>query len=173
MKKITYEEKISTLDRYIAHPQGIHDPEILRAVKTDVVRANSKNVSKASEPQDNKLYNECMGIYREFLKSRDSHLDMTGRKAIFYSAAMKNIINYIRSFAGANGKSTTDENVKQGVEFLFTHWENLNDYHNNRIQLPDIYDKIEEILPMIKNGYNKKSANKNDLQQLKQSLKRG
>lgn len=172
--KPTYEQKMELLDRYQKRPMAVSDPDIIASIKVDVVKASSKGVRRASDPIDdvpNELYNECMGIYRQFLKSRDSHLDMTGRKAKDYSEAMKNIIRYIRKFARSNQRPHTDADVLKGVKFVFEHWDRLNDFHRNRLALTDIHSKIEEILPMIKNGYDKKSASKNQLDSLEQSIK--
>lgn len=165
------------LDSYIAVPRGVHDVEVLKAIKIDVIKGASKTPPRpAGTPPkggDNEVYNKCMGVYREFLKQRNSHLDMTGRKAKDNSEAMRNIITYIREFAKTNGKPHDDDNVLKGIQFLFEHWERLNDFHRNRLKLPDIYENIEEILPMIRNGYSKKTSAKNDLEQFEQSLKRG
>lgn len=162
------------LDRYQKRPMAVSDPDVISAIKVDVVKANSKGVHRASDPIEdvaNELYNECMGVYRQFLKSRDSHLDMEGRKAKLYSDAMKNIIRYIRKFARSNGRPHEDKDVKRGVQFMFDNWDRLNDFHRNRLALTDVHSKIEEILPMIKNGYDKKSATKNQLDQLEHSIK--
>ncbi len=176
-KKVTYEDKITTLDRYIAHPQGMNDPEILRAVKTDVVKAYSNGAKTSAEkgPErtedtGNELYNSAMGVYRNFLKERGAYLDMTGRKAAINSEAMRGIIKYVRGFMNSNDKPSDDKNVLLGIEFIFSHWNRLNDYLRNRIELRDINDKIGEILLKIKNGADTKTAAKDDLQRFKQSL---
>jgi len=177
MSKITYEQKVELLDRYKLRPMAVTDPDVITAIKVDVIKANSKGVRRSTdegaEKPDNSLYNSCFGIYRQFLKGRDSHLDMSGKKAIFYSQAMKGIINFMRDFMKSNAKPHTDEDVLRAMEFLFTqeHWNRLNDYHRNRIKLPDIYENIEEILPMIKNGYDKRTASKNNLDNLESRIK--
>lgn len=171
MSKPTYEDKITTIERYIARPQGMNDIEVLRAIKLDVVKGHSKNVRTAKEEPDNAAYNTCMGVYRDFLKKKGLFLDMKGRKAAFNSAAMKNIINYIREFAKSNGKPHGDDDIVRGVKFMFNHWDRLNDYLRNRVSLPDIYDKIEEILLKIRDGADKKAAAKDELDRFKQSLK--
>ncbi len=168
-KKITTEQKTSLLDSYITRPRGMGDVAVLKAIKADVLKANTKGVSKASEA-DNWLYNQSMGVYRAFLSSRNSHLDMKGRKASAYSKAMRDLIAFIRSFQRKNGRPHADEDVLTGIKFIFANWDRLNDFHKNRIALPDIYDKIEEIIPMIKNGYDKKSATTNKIQQRKIEL---
>jgi len=170
MSKITYEQKIQLLESYKALPRGVNDSLIISAIILDVVKANSKTGRTASEPGENQLYNTCMGIYREFLKTRNSLLDMDGRKAKDNSEAMRGIINYMVSFARSNNKPSSDENVIAGMTFLFANWDRLNDYHKNRIRLPDIHRSIEEILPMIRNGYDKKSSAKNELDSLKHGL---
>lgn len=170
MTKVTYEEKIKLLEAYKALPRGVNDSMIITAIIADVVKANSKGVRTASEPTENALYNKCMGIYREFLKSRNSHLDMTGRNAKNNSEAMRSIISYMVSFARSNGRPSDDEAVINGFKFLFNNWDKLNDYHRNRILLPDISSKIAEILPMIRNGYDQKSTAKNELDSLKHRL---
>lgn len=171
MNKITYEEKVKWLELCKAHPRGMHDPAIIAAIMADVVKANSKTVrTPPEETGENKLYNTCMGLYREFLKSRNSHLDMSGRKAKDNSEAMRGIISFMVSFAKSNNKPSNDEAVVKGFQFLFNNWDRLNDYHKNRIRLPDIHHSIEEILPMIRNGYDKKSSAKNELDSLKHSL---
>jgi len=38
--KPTYEDKIKLLERYIERPQGMHDIDVLRAIKVDVVKAS-------------------------------------------------------------------------------------------------------------------------------------
>ena len=169
MTKITTEQKISLLDIYIDAPPPTEDLPILKAIKADVLKVNTKGVDKASNV-DNKLYNECMGAYRAFLKSRDSHLDMSGRKAATYSRAMRGIINYIRSFQKSTGRPSRDEDVLAGVNFIFANWGRLNRWHQNRLALPDIYDKIEEIIPMIKHGHDEKSAATSKIQQRKAEL---
>ena len=177
MSKITYEQKIELIERYKSRPMAMSDPDVFTAIKVDVIKANSKGVRKGSdgvpERQDNSLYNSCFGVYREFLKGRDSHLDMTGKKAIFYSQAMKGIINFMRDFMKSNSKPHTDEHVLVAMQFLFNqeNWNRLNDYHRNRIKLPDIYENIEEILPMIKNGYDKRTSGKNNLDNLESRIK--
>lgn len=192
MTKITYEEKIALLDTYIEtqalfqkekvlSKKGEKDAQVLLAIKTDVEKCGSKAVKTGSEapakgPEANeagKLYNECMGIYREFLKGRNSYLDMTGKKAFWYSSAMKGIIRFMQEFAKSNGRPHGHEEIVKGLQFLFNqdNWNRLNDYHRNRIKLPDIYENIEEILPIIRNGHSKQSAAKNDLNDFERSLK--
>lgn len=171
MIKVTYEQKIQLLESYKAMPRGAGDPAIISAIIVDVVKANSNAArTKKESTKDNATYNTCMGIYREFLKSRNSHLDMEGKKAKANSEAMRGIIQFMVKFAQSNGRPSDDRNVIAGVQFLFSNWDRLNDYHKNRIKLPDIYNSIEEILPMIRNGYDKKSATKNELDSFKQSL---
>lgn len=111
-----------------------------------------------------------MGRYRAFLKERGSYLDMTGKKAFFTSQALRQIIEYLRRFQVSNEKTATDEEVYLGFDFMFSHWDRLNDFHRNRVRLQDIYKCIEEILPMIRNGRDQKSAQQNELQSFKQSL---
>ena len=171
MSKITYEQKIELLERYASRPMAVHDPEVIAAIKVDVIRAATKGVRRASEPADNTAYNQCMGIYREFLKSRDSHLDMTGRKAAMNSAAMRNIMTYIRNFARSNGRPHADPDVVRGVKFMFDNWDRLSDFHKKRLALPDVYNKIEEIIPMIKNGHDKQTASKINLDNLEARIK--
>lgn len=181
MTKVTYEEKINLLDGYIARPQGVKDPEVLRAIKSDVVKCGSKVVKKGSElpgqgaeaNEANRIYNESMGIYREFLKGRNSYLDMTGKKAFWYSNAMKGIIRFMQDFAKSNDRPHGHEEIIKGMHFLFNqdNWNRLNDYLRNRIKLPDIYENIEEILPIIRNGHSKQAAAKNDLNDLERRLK--
>jgi oligoribonuclease (3'-5' exoribonuclease) len=174
MSKITYEQKMRLLESYIAVPRGVHDVEVLKAIKMDVIKGASKTPPRKSpKEEDNELYNQCMGVYREFLNKRNSHLDMTGRKAKDNSEAMRNIINYIHNFAKSNQRPHDDASVLKGIQFMFEHWDRLNDFHRNRIKLPDIYENIEEILPMIRNGYDKKTSAKSNLEQFEQSLKRG
>lgn len=171
MKKVTYEEKITTLDRYIAHPQAVGDPEVLQAVKLDVVKATSPSrPSLKGEGQSNAPYNTCMGLYRAFLKTRGLHLDMTGRKAALNAQAMKGIITYMTNFAKSNDKPHDGENIVKGVDFMFTHWNRLNDFMRNRVGLPDIYKNIEEILLKIRDGADKKSAAKHERERYKESL---
>ena len=126
----------------------------------------------ASEAKSSSLYNESMGIYRKFLKERNSFLDMSGRKAKDNSAAMKGILEFMKNFQKSNKKPHEDADILKGIEFLFTqeNWNRLNDFHRNRIKLPDIYKNIEEILPMIRNGYNKKTSAKNNLHSFKSKL---
>ena len=176
-KKVTYQDKITTLDRYIAHPQGMNDPEILRAVKTDVVKAYSnapktrtETRAESTEGTGNELYNSAMGVYRNFLKGKGGYLDMSGRKAAINSEAMRGIIKYVKGFMASNGKPNDDTNVLLGIEFMFANWNRLNDYLRNRIELRDIHDKIGEILLKIKNGADTKTAVEDELQRFKQSL---
>lgn len=176
MSKITYEQKIETIERYAKRPMSASDPEVFAAIKVDVVKANSKGVRRAADPGpelhlDNSLYNTCMGVYRSFLKVRDSHLVLDGIKAKKYKEAMDGIINYVRKFQQSNGKASDDDAVLKAVQFIFGNWDRLNDFHKNRLTLPDIYSKIEEILPMIKNGYSKKSAATNQVNDLENSIK--
>jgi hypothetical protein len=176
MSKITYEQKIELLERYKKRPQSVNDPEVITAITTDVIKASLKGGRRVPEqgPEehpDNTLYNKSMGVYREFLKGRDSHLDLSGKKAPQYKEAMLSIIEYIRKFARSNGKPHDDAAVFNGIRFLFGNWDRLNDFHKNRLTLPDIYAKIEEILPMIKNGYDKKSSDKATLDTFEQSIK--
>lgn len=176
MSKPTYEQKMELLERYRTRPMAVQDPDIIQAIKLDVVKAASNGVRKTTnggpEKQDNALYNSCIGIYRNFLKERDSYLDMSGRNAKLNSEAMRGIINYLRSFMKSNGKDHADSDVLIAVEFMFKkeHWDRLNDYHRNRIQLRDIHDKISEILPMIKNGHNKRTSSKSEINNLKSRL---
>jgi len=166
---ITIEQKTTLIDSYIQRPRGLDDVPVLKAIKTDVVKLAAKGTAKASE-QDNRLYNEAMGIYRQFLASRSSHLDMKGRKAMLYSKAMHGIISYIRSFQQHNGKESGDQYVLAGIRFVFQNWDRLNQWHQNRLALPDIYDKIEEIIPMIKNGYDKRTQTTSTIEQRQAEL---
>lgn len=150
-KKVTHQDKIELLDHYIAKPRGVRDPEILRAIKLDVVKCTVPGTKKGSEV-DLTLYNQCMGIYREFLRLRDSSLDLKGRKATKYKEAMLSLIEWIRKMQRNNKKPHADADVLNGMKFMFAHWDRLSDWHKNRLALPDIYDKIEEIIPMIKNA---------------------
>ena len=172
MTKTTYEQKIETLDLYIKRPIASSHPTILTAIKADVVKANTKGAGKASE-LNNGLYNQCMGLYRQFLKSRDSHLRLEGRKAKTYKEAMLSIIRFIQDFARQNNRPFNDNNVLEGLAYMFKNWDRLNHYHRNRLGLPEIYNSIEEIIPMIKNGYDKKTAAKSELEQFENSIKRG
>ncbi len=151
-KKHTIEEKTKVLDTYIKRPISIEHPEVLRSIKTDVLKANTPKTKKASE-SGSKLYNECMGIYRQFVSSQGSHLKLDGKKARIYKEAMDNLIGYIRSGAKANGKPSDDAAVKKGLEYIFRNWDALNDWHRGRIGLPDIYSTIEEIIIQIKNHH--------------------
>lgn len=223
MTKVTYEEKITTLERYIAKPMAVTDPTVLQAIKQDVIKASSNpgrtankrgskgsalavtpahdpsqatldsiyieggeeaapplnegNPSAAPPPKAalNALYNTCMGVYREFLKGRNSYLDMSGPKAKWNSDAMRAIIEFMRGFMKSSGKPYGDEEIVKGMKFLFDqdNWNRLNDFHRNRIKLPDIQKNIEEILPMIRNGHDKKSAAKTNLQSFKSRLTKG
>lgn len=167
--KPTYEQKMLALNHAIAMAMTPGMKEVYQAIKTDLEKANSRPVKPA---QDNTLYNKSMGVYRAFLKARNSHLDMTGRKAFFYSSAMRKLITYLTDFATSNQRPHGEDDIMKAVEFLFNqdNWNRLNDYHRNRIKLPDIYENIEEILPMMLHGHTKKSAAKTDLQLFKQSL---
>lgn len=177
MSKITYEQKMELLDRYITRPMAVNDPDILRAVKVDVIKGASKGVRTAAvevpEQPQNALYNSCMGVYRAFLKAKDSHLDMSGRNARLYNEAMNGIIDYLRSFMRSNQKPHADDDVLKAIQFIFTvdNWNRLNNYHRNRIQLPDIRKGLPEILPMIKNGYDQRTATQNHLNNLESRLK--
>ncbi|NJN27174.1 MAG: hypothetical protein HC819_14940 [Cyclobacteriaceae bacterium] len=166
---ITTEQKTGLIDSYMQRPRGLDDVPILKAIKTDLIKLATKGTSKASE-QDNKLYNEAMGVYRQFLKSRNSHLDMKGKKAIQYSHAMRGIISYIRGFQQQNGKESGDQYVLAGLRFMFANWDRLNTWHQNRLALPDIYDKIEEIIPMIKNGHDKRTQTTSTIEQRQAEL---
>lgn len=165
------------LDRYRAKPMSMNDPEVFTAIKVDVIKAHSngvrKSTDKGAEQPDNALYNSSMGIYREFLKLRGSHLDMTGRNAVFNKRAMDGIIEFIRSFMRSNGKPADDGDVLNAIQFIFNqeNWNRLNDYNRNRLKLPDIYKNISEILPMIKNGYNKRTSSKSELDNLESRIK--
>ncbi len=170
MKKTTYIEKLEVLKFYTNHPANINHPTVLNAIKADVVKANTVGTKKAAEI-DNSLYNECMGIYRVFLKHKDSHLRLEGRKARQYKEAMTGIINYVRSFQTEANMPHTDADVAKGISFIFKFWHRLNHFHQNRLGLPEIYSAIHEIIPMIKNGYDKKTGNKNQLNQLENSIR--
>jgi hypothetical protein len=181
MGKISYADKITTLDQVLAGDLPETTREVLRSIKTDVIKAHSKGSKKvsedgpnvpgtASEKPDNSLYNSAMGVYRGFLKSRNSHLDMRGAKAKFVSTAMRGIIAYMQDFAKSNDRPTGDEDILKGIQFMFGHWDRLNPFHRNRIMLPDIYRNIEEIIPMIVNGADKKSTTNDELEQLKRSI---
>lgn len=173
MNRPTYEDKMRLLESYIKVPRGVHDVQVLQAIKLDVIKASSKGTRPHGANPDNALYNTCMGLYRDFLKRHNSHLDMTGRKAKENSDAMRGIITFIINFAKSNDKPSNDESVEKGVAFIFDNWDRVNQFHRNRLKLPDIYKNIEEILPMIINGHDKKSTNQNALDQLELSLKRG
>jgi hypothetical protein len=183
MSKITYQQKIELLERYKARPMGISDIEVFTAIKADVVRVNAglvprqskakeaeKGTDQVAEQPQHALYNSAMGLYRNFLKKRDSHLDMTGVKAKRNAEAMRNILEFIRRFARSNGKADSDEHVLKGLQFMFDNWDRLNDFHRNRLSLPDIHSKIEEILPMIKNGYDKRTGTKSEINNLEASI---
>lgn len=181
MNKISYADKITMLDQVLASDLTEEARKVLMAIKMDVIKAHSKGSKtaaeegskrpgNASDKVDNSIYNSAMGLYRAFLKSRNSHLDMSGAKARFNSEAMRSIISYIRDFAKSNGLPSDDEHVLKGIEFMFTNWNRLNSFHQNRIKLPDIYKNIEEIIPMIRNGADKKSTTNDELDQLKRSI---
>jgi hypothetical protein len=164
--KPTLEEKLRLLDWHINKPRGMHDVPVLKEIKKDVLKASPPaKVVKASDT-DNSVYNEAMGMYRQFLKERNSALDMTGRKAAEYSKAMKAILEYIKSFAKQNDKPHGDREALAGWQYILRHWDRLNDFHRNRITLPDIQAKIEEIIPMIKNGATKRDQRNTEAQQL-------
>ncbi len=170
MKKVTYISKLEVLDFYIKHPANINHPTVLNAIKADVVKANTVGTKKGSEI-DNALYNTCMGLYRSFLKSKDSHLRLEGRKARQYKEALVGIINYLRSFQKEAGMPHQDADVERGLSFIFKHWSRLNQFNQNRLGLPEIYNAIHEIIPMIKNGHDRKTSNTSQLEQFEQSLK--
>jgi len=157
---------------------------VLRSIKMDVIKCSSKGGKTTSKPPDNRaeriesedentLYNKAMGIYRDFLTKQGIHLDMTGKKAAMNSKSMRDIISYLRGFMKANNKPAEDDNVIDGIRFMFTHWDRLNDYLKGRIGLPQIQTNIEEILLKIRNGADKKSTAKNDLEQFESSLRKG
>lgn len=176
MATITYDQKIELLNRYKERPMAVQDPDIITAIIQDVLKTGPKRTRTipvdGAESDPNVLYNQCMGVYRAFLKSRDSHLDMTGVKAKRNSEAMRHIIAYVRSFTRANGRPYDDEHVFMGVKFMFDHWHRLNDFHRSRLSLTDIHAKIEEILPMIKNGHDKRTNDNNALDELEHRLKK-
>ena len=171
MTKITTEQKISLLDAYIDAPPPDDDLPIFRAIKADVLKLNTKGVKKASEA-DNKLYNDCMGEYRKFLKDRGTVLDMsTAKKRGMTSRAMKDLIAYIRNYQKANGGNPYDDKtVLMGIQYIFNHWNKLSPFHQNRILLPDIYAKIEEIILQLKKGHDKKSSANSAIERRQQEL---
>lgn len=177
MPKITYEQKMEFLNRYKTRPMAVNDPDIIEALRLDVVKASSNGTRKArvegpEQQQDNSIYNPAMGLYRDFMKTQNSYLDMKDpRKAKKTSDAMRKIIEFMQRWQRDAGKPHDAEAVLNGIRFMFTHWDRLNDYHKKRIQLPDIYNNIAEILPMIANGKDAKTAAKDSLNNLKSSIK--
>jgi hypothetical protein len=155
-QRITVEDKIELLERYDDKPINVRDIAIIRAILKDYRTAQSRQL-KELQNTDNKLYNKCMGVFREFLRSRGSDLHMHGRKAKDNSKAMRGIIDFIRNIQRNGGRPFDDQAVFEGWVFILRHWDRLNDFHRNRLQLTDIYAKIDEILPMIKNGKDKKT----------------
>jgi uncharacterized protein YeeX (DUF496 family) len=178
--KPTYQDKIELLDGYMSllKPPS-HQLDTLIAIKTDVVRVGSKRVKTVPDApvegaerivSEHSLYNRAMGVYRDFLKERGSYLDMTGRKASDNKKAMTEIIDFVRGFMRSNMMPAEDADVLEGIQFMFAHWDRLNDYLKGRIQLPQISINKQEIYFKIKNGADKKTAIKDDLKQYKQSL---
>ncbi|WP_420582058.1 hypothetical protein [Reichenbachiella sp.] len=151
MKKVSLEDKTKVLDVYIKRPHCIEHPEVLRAIKSDVLKASNGKVKKGSEAPS-PLYNTCMGLYRQFLKDQGLPLKLDGKKARDYKEALTNLISFMKSLAKSNGNSDSDENIKRLFEKLFSSWEQLEDFHKKQIQLPQIYRNIEEIITQIKNG---------------------
>lgn len=166
-KRVETDEKLRLLDAYIAKPRGVNDPQILRAIKNDVEKANK---AKPKPQADNTLYNLCMGAYREFLAAKGTHLDMTGRKAVDNSNAMRGIIEFIRDFQKAKGKPHGDGDVYNGWGLILNSWDSLNDYHRRRVSLPSIRQGIEEIIATIRNGDTKKAGNKASLDRKKAEI---
>lgn len=159
MTKPTLTDKVAILEHYIATPaQPAHKP-VLRAIKADVVKANTPKVKKATEP-DIALYNQCMGLYRQFMKDQSSHLKLDGKKAMIYKESMTNLIRYMRSLAKENNLPSDDGHIVRAFEKLFANWHMLNKFHQGLIGLPDIYKNIEEIIPQIKNGNDKTKASR-------------
>lgn len=159
--KITYHEKIRLLEAYIDHPQGLHDVAILAAIKADVVRCAVPGTKKgASVPPADPVYNTCMGLYRHFLQSRGLTLDLRGKKARNYKEAMTNLLLWIRKYQAHHKKGRIDADtlVIRGVRHLFSRWDQLPEFHRNRIGLPDIYQHIEEIIKQLKHGSAKKTG---------------
>jgi len=145
------------------------DTATLKAIRADVERANKPK--KSAPKQDNSLYNACMGLYREFLAKKGSYLDMTGRKAVINATSMRGIIDYIRGFQKANNKPYNDIDVKAGWALILANWDKLNDYHKRRVKLPDIKSSIEEIIIIIRNGHDKASSTKSELETRLASLR--
>lgn len=181
MNKPTYQDKIELLERYIQLPQAMSDPEVLRSIKSDVVKAHSTPVKRGVKQRDqgaeatvsnteNALYNSAMGVYRQFVASRGGHVDMTGRKAADNSTAMREIITYLRDFMRANNMPNDDAHVLEGIKLMFNNWDRLNDWLKGRIELKQINQNKAEILLKIRNGADKKTTAKDELQQFKQSL---
>jgi hypothetical protein len=180
MSKVSYEQKIELIERYKKRPMGVTDPEVLTAIQVDVVKAASKGGRRggddgAQQPSAPGVYNHAMGIYRTFMQRQNVHLNLEGKKAKDYSEAMNSLINYMRSFQRMNGKPSDDAAVLRGITFLFAEdsWKRLPDFHKNRVGLPDIYNKIEEILIIIRDGKDKKSADKTALDNLEHRLRNG
>jgi hypothetical protein len=178
MSKITYEQKMELIDRYKSRPMAIGDPDIFTALKADVVKAASNVTRKrvdqgAQRHPDAGIYNKAMGIYRDFLKRLGLPLTMEGKKAKDYNEAMYSILKTIRNFQRDNGKPHSDNDVLRGLEFMLSEhaWNRLPDFHQKRVGLPDIYSKLEEILKILRDGNDKKSAAENSLEQLELSIK--
>jgi hypothetical protein len=156
-KPISIEDKTKVLDHYISRPNSVEHPEVLRAIKTDVLKANTKGTSRASEVNTD-LYNKCMGLYRAFLKDRGAVLKLEGKKARIYQETMNHLIKWMQALCRENGSPDDDKTI-EGLFFkLFKSWDRLNDFHRGQIALPDIYRNIEEIIPQIRNGNPKKST---------------
>lgn len=157
MKKLSLDDKTKVLDAYIKRPHSIEHPEVLRAIKSDVLKASNSRVKKASEIES-PLYNTLMGKYRQFLKDRGLPLKLDGKKARDYKEALLNLISFMQSLARSNGNSYADDNIIKGFEKVFASWDQLEDFHKKQIQLPQIYRNIEEIITQLKNKNGKVSA---------------
>src|SRR5205085_1117799 len=96
MSKITYEQKMELIQRYKMRPMAVGDPDVFTAIQADVVKAYSNGtrrgtVQGSEQPKTSAIYNQCMGVYREFLQRIGLQFNVSGKKARDYREAMENI----------------------------------------------------------------------------------
>lgn len=113
------------------------------------------------EPGD--VHQECMRLYFSFY---EKHVGVKPSITAKDGTALKELIRYLRS----TPKINTSDEVIIAWRFILDHWELTGPFIGKQKSLHRMYHNIAEILDKIRNGHDKKSSKKSELQQLEHDL---
>jgi hypothetical protein len=141
--------------------------ETMRAVLVNLIQQDNPEVTSASEVESPPtLYKQFLEAYDEFCKSS---IGVGAKMDGAQGKALKSIIEYLKSQA-----NTKDEaGALVAWKFILKHWDRVGDFIGKQKSLTQINKNLVEILDKIRNGHNKKAADKNQLSSLKSSIING